>query len=713
MAVNLTIRSDISELPGVGAVKQKQLNRMGIFTVADLLYHLPRAYENRADICTLGALDTTVHHAYALTVATNVTTSKVKNRLTISKFRAFDETGSCEVVFFNSPFVKDVFSVGQEYRFYGRTSFSKNRRLVLTAPKYELITDKPLDAFVPIYHLTEGINSKYIDKLISTAISEVLPLMPDPIPPEVLTQYSLPTLQFALRNIHHPENDSSLAIARRRLAFDELFKFGLKISLAAGKRASTEGVQFQKCSLVPFLEQLPYELTGSQKAVINDVYYDTVIAKTNGMKSAMSRIISGDVGSGKTVCAAAALYICARSGYQSALMAPTEILATQHYNEISSLFAPLGIKTELITGSLTATKKQKIYSALENGEIDVLIGTHALISDGVSFARLGLIITDEQHRFGVRQRAVLKNRSTAAHMLVMSATPIPRTLALTMYGDLDTSRITEMPKGRTKVDTFVVNEEYRIRLNDFIRKQVMNGGQCYVICPAIERSEESNEYISTSLTDGLTEERGLNLKYVTEHTEQLKKALPDIEISALHGKMKASEKAAIMDDFASGKTKVLVSTTVIEVGVNVPNASLMIIENAERFGLSQLHQLRGRVGRGSRKSYCVLVSDSTSEKAQARLGVIKSTHDGFEIAEKDLVLRGPGDFFSSYSNENMRQSGGFEFKIAGICDDNSLIDSAFSAAKQIIANDPKLEKNTNLLLREEVEHVFSQTSTIS
>ena len=394
-------------------------------------------------------------------------------------------------------------------------------------------------------------------------------------------------------------------------------------------------------------------------------------------------------------------------------MAPTEILATQHYNEISSLFAPLGIKTELITGSLTATKKQKIYSALENGEIDVLIGTHALISDGVSFARLGLIITDEQHRFGVRQRAVLKNRSTAAHMLVMSATPIPRTLALTMYGDLDTSRITEMPKGRTKVDTFVVNEEYRIRLNDFIRKQVMNGGQCYVICPAIERSEESNEYISTSLTDGLTEERGLNLKYVTEHTEQLKKALPDIEIRALHGKMKASEKAEIMDDFASGKTKVLVSTTVIEVGVNVPNASLMIIENAERFGLSQLHQLRGRVGRGSRKSYCVLVSDSTSEKAQARLGVIKSTHDGFEIAEKDLVLRGPGDFFSSYSDENMRQSGGFEFKIAGICDDNSLIDSAFSAAKQIIANDPKLEKNTNLLLREEVEHVFSQTSTIS
>jgi len=402
------------------------------------------------------------------------------------------------------------------------------------------------------------------------------------------------------------------------------------------------------------------------------------------------------------------------SGHQTALMVPTEILARQHYSDLSELLSKVGIKTELLLGSTKQSEKKKILAEAESGEISLLIGTHALLSDKLCFSSLGLIITDEQHRFGVNQRAKLKERSMSAHLLVMSATPIPRTLALTMYGDLDVSRITEMPKGRQKVETYVVGEDYRVRLNNFILKQIKLGGQCYVVCPSIEGETDAEEQYFPESIGQIISSNSLNLKSAIKLAEEMKQDLPELKIAVLHGKMKAAEKDAIMQAFAEKEIDVLVSTTVIEVGVNVPNASLMIVENAERFGLSQLHQLRGRVGRGTRKSYCVLVSDNRSEKSRARLEVMRTTYDGYEIAEKDLILRGPGDFFSSSSADNLRQSGGFEFKFAHMTDSTELYQKAFKAAKTIVSEDPMLALEKNKKLKEEIEDRLSLSlATIS
>ena len=710
MAHNLSTR--VLELNGIGKSRAEKLEKLGIRTLRDLIYYFPRAYENRGDVRTLGMYDTDMPHSYVLTVASEVHSVMVKKGMTLSKFRAFDDSGSCEVVFFNSPFVKDVFHVGSTFRFYGKTSFSKTRRLMLTAPKYEPVIDGiELDEYTPIYSLTDGISSKMLEKHIKSAIDDLLPLIEDPIPEDIRLKYELPTLSYAIRNIHFPKDNDAIHRASRRLAFDEMLYFALGISITGQKRELTEGVPFSKCSLDKFVGLLPYELTGAQKNAINDVYKDTVLKRVHGKTPAMARILIGDVGSGKTVCAAAAMYIAYCSGYQSAIMVPTEILAHQHYEDLRDLLGALGMNVKLLTGSTTASSKKKIYAELESGEIDVVVGTHALLSDKVAFYKLGLIVTDEQHRFGVAQRAVLKEKESEAHMLVMSATPIPRTLALALYGDLDISKIDELPKGRQPIDTFVVDEEYRTRLNSFITKQVSLGGQCYVVCPAIEENDEfENEYI---LDNGLVSSNSLNLKNVVQFTEELKHSLPNLRIGAMHGKMKANEKEEIISAFSDGKIDVLVSTTVIEVGVNVPNASLMIIENAERFGLSQLHQLRGRVGRGSRKSYCVLVSNSKYENAKERLNVMKSTNDGFEIADKDLLLRGPGDFFSSKTDNNLRQSGGFEFKMASICNDGDLFNNAFSAAKDILGNDPELSMAHHVHLKDEITAFIYNTSTIS
>ena len=710
MAHNLSTR--VEELNGIGKARAEKLAKLGIRTLRDLIYYFPRAYENRGDVRTLGMHDTEMPHSYILTVASEVNSVMIKKGMTISKFRAFDESGSCEVVFFNSPFVKDVFHVGGTFRFYGKASFSKHRRLVLTAPKYEpVIEGVDLDEFTPIYSLTDGISSKILEKYIKIAVDDLLPKMQDPLPEDVRLKYGLPTLAYSIRNIHFPKDRESISRASRRLAFDEMLYFALGISITSKKRELGEGVPFERCSLDKFVAKLPYELTKAQKNVINDVYKDVVLKRNNGKTPAMARIIIGDVGSGKTVCAAAAMYIAYCSGYQSAIMVPTEILARQHYEDFSDLLGSLGMRVRLLTGSTTASAKKKIYSEMETGEVDVVVGTHALLSDKVSFKRLGLIVTDEQHRFGVAQRAVLKEKESKAHMLVMSATPIPRTLALALYGDLDISRIDELPKGRQPVDTFVVDEEYRDRLNKFIAKQIAIGGQCYVVCPAIEKNEDAkSEFV---LENGLVEADQGNVKNVLDFTEELRSALSGVKIASLHGKMKAAEKDEIIGAFAKGEIDVLVSTTVIEVGVNVPNASLMIVENAERFGLSQLHQLRGRVGRGTRKSYCVLVSDSKFEVARERLNVMKSTNDGFEIADKDLILRGPGDFFSSKTDNNLRQSGGFEFKMASICNDGDLFNSAFTAAKDILDTDAELKQAHHHLLREEIAAFIYNTSTIS
>ena len=708
----LTSSTPISELNGVGKVRASQLQKLGINTVGDLIYFFPRAYEKRGDVRPLSEFDPEKQCAYILTVATEVKTANIRRGLSLSKFRAFDESGSIEITFFNSPYVKDVFHIGSTFRFWGKVTVQKSK-LQMANPKYEPYVEfMPLADFVPIYPLTDGLSSKQIDKLIKSAINNILPEIIDPIPDNIRIANSLPTLTFAIKNAHFPESSEALFKAQKRLAFDEMLYFGLGISMSAKQKSRGEGIKISPCSLAPLTDQLPYELTGAQKSAINDVYKDMVIG-VGGKISPMARIIVGDVGCGKTICATASAYIVAKSGYQTALMVPTEILARQHYEELSRTLGNLGIKVELLLGSTTQKEKRRIKSALAEGNIDVIVGTHALLTDNVEFCRLALVITDEQHRFGVKQRARLKEKSEEAHMLVMSATPIPRTLALTMYGDLDISRITEMPSGRQRVDTFVVDESYRHRLNDFISKQVSLGGQCYIVCPAIEKQDDEG-YICDHSTGEVISEGALNLKTAVDLCQELQKALPSITFEVLHGRMKSAEKDAVMSRFASGETKVLVSTTVIEVGVNVPNACLMIIENAERFGLSQLHQLRGRVGRGKRKSYCVLVSDINSPRSKERLEVMRTTYNGFEIAEKDLMLRGPGDFFSSVSDDNLRQSGGFEFKFASMCDSTELLSTAFSVAKSIVDTDPNLELEVHSELKKEIDRrIHIASSTIS
>ena len=702
----------VTSLKGVGTARALQLAKLGINTVRDLIYFFPRAYEKRGNIYALSDVPTDVPCSAILTVATAVRSTRIKNRLTISKFKAFDDSGAVEIVFFNSPFVKDIFTVGTTFRFFGKFSFSK-KQLQLVSPKYEpYLETVPLPDFVPVYHLTEGLSSKMLDKLVLSVIDEAVANIKDPLPEAIRLANNLPTLAYAIKNAHFPRDEASLSGAMSRLAFDEMLVFGLGVALQSHHKRKGGGIKFSPCSLEPLTKLLSYELTKDQKNVINDVYRDTVIGNGKGEVSPMARIVVGDVGSGKTVCASAAMYIAASSGYQSALMVPTEILARQHFADMKSLFSKLGITVELLLGSTTAKEKKRIYDSILCGETDIIIGTHALISDKVTFKSLGLVITDEQHRFGVAQRAILKDKGERAHLLVMSATPIPRTLALTMYGDLDISRIKEMPKGRIRVDTFAVDESYRERLNDFIKKQVALGGQCYIVCPAIEKEDADEGYYSPeSISSPFSENDDIRCKYAVEYAENLQRELPELRIECLHGKMKSAEKDEKMAGFARGETDVLVSTTVIEIGINVPNASLMIVENAERFGLSQLHQLRGRVGRGTRKSYCVLVSDNKNDNARARLEIMRTVYDGYEIAERDLMLRGPGDFFSSNSSDNFRQSGGFSFKFAKLCDDSRLFESAFSTAKSIIEADPLLKLAEHADLRVSVNSIIDQNSS--
>ncbi len=711
-----TLSSSVSELPGIGTTRQKQLARLGIFTLKDLVYLFPRAYERRGNVKLLSKVDPGINESVILTVASEVKSAAIRKGLTISKFRAFDESGACEITFFNSPYIKDIFHIGAEFRFYGKPIYAKNK-IQFTNPKFEpVLPGIPLPYLVPVYSLTDGISSNMIDKITKIALDEVLHEIKDPLPDDIRLEHSLPVLSYALKNVHFPENEKALSAALSRLAFDELFTFGIGISLSSQHKKIGEGAQFSPCDLSPVTNLLPYELTDSQKKSVNDIYRDTVIKGNDGKIHPMARILVGDVGSGKTVCAIMAMYIAVKSGYQTALMAPTEILAHQHFNDVSELMKRLGIKTELLLGATTTKEKKRIYTSVETGEAQIVIGTHSLLSDKLNFSNLGLVVTDEQHRFGVAQRATLKDKSKAAHLLVMSATPIPRTLALTMYGDLDVSRITEMPKGRTKVDTFVVNESYRTRLNDFILKQAQNGGQCYIVCPSIDAKEDALDlYELQSLNpDSLLLKHESNLKNAVEYAENLRQTLPNLTIACLHGRLKSNEKDKIMTDFSEGKINVLVSTTVIEVGVNVPNATLMIIENADRFGLAQLHQLRGRVGRGNRKSYCVLVSDQTSETARGRLEIMRTTYDGYEIAEKDLILRGPGDFFATVSQDSMRQSGGFEFKHAKLCDNVELMEAAFSAAKKLTDADPALILPEHEEIRRAISEIIAPiSSTIS
>ena len=702
---------EVKKLYGVGNARAAAYSALGIRTVSDLISHYPRGYEDRGDIRLIGEVDDYEKHAFILTVASEPKTARVKGRMTITKLRAYDDSAQCEIVFFNQEYVKSVFTLGSTFRFYGRLDKS-SRGAVLSSPVYEPYSEGvELPSLIPVYGLTEKISQKQIAKDVRAAL--VLAACDqdavDALPEDIRLRHKLCMRSFAQKNIHFPESFVSLAAAKKRLIFDELFTFALGISMAGASSARSAAYPCNNSNLDALLNLLPYSLTSAQSRVINEIRADMARDR------AMSRIVIGDVGCGKTVCAAAAMLFAVQGGHQAALLAPTEILARQHYLSLREIFDSLGIKCELLLGATTAAEKRRIYASLADGSTDIVIGTHAILSEGVEFSSLALAVIDEQHRFGVGQRSSLARKNPLTHTLVMSATPIPRSLALALYGDLDISMIDEIPAGRQAVDTFVVDEGYRARLNGFIRKQVESGGQVYVVCPAVEESEsETNLLIEQVGIEGdlLAENDAPRLKSAIAFSEELSAEFPDLRVDFLHGKLKPREKEERMARFVSGKTDILVSTTVIEVGVNVPNASLMIVENAERFGLSQLHQLRGRVGRGTRKAYCVFVSDAIKKNGNARerLMTVKGSHDGYHIAEKDLAMRGPGDFFAKRGDSHFRQSGGIRFRLAELCEDTGLLTIAFSEAKALIQRDPTLSAYP--LLRREVEQLFSFDDTV-
>ena len=715
------LHTPISSLSGVGSARKAAYERMGIYTVEDLLYHFPRAYEHRGDIRMLADASEEPYKSGArmstvLTVSTEPRVTRVKGRMTLCKFRAFDESGTCEITFFNQEYLRNTFAVGSVFRFYGKVEKAGKERYAMTAPAFEpYVEGRPLPPLYPVYSLTEGISNKMITGHMSLSLPATTQVE-DPLPESIRASEGLCTLGYALRNIHAPEDFATLHTAKRRLAFDEFFRFALGLG-AAGRSARVTGAPVCAVSesvMNQFLAALPYALTGAQVRALRDLRRDMA------SDTAMNRMIVGDVGCGKTVCAAAAMYIAVKAGRQAALMAPTGILATQHAADLLPLFERLGIRGALLTGHTPAAQKRKIYAALASPDpadrLDVVIGTQALLSEGVEFAAPGLVVTDEQHRFGVNQRATLSEKNANAHLLVMSATPIPRTLALVMYGDLEVSRIDEMPPGRQRVDTFVVDESYRARLDAFIRKNVAEGGQVYVVCPAVEENpaEDAEEASLIPLGADFGAQTAMEiakdrpLKAAVQYAADLQERLPDLTVAFVHGKMKPADKDKVMGDFAAGKVQILVSTTVIEVGVNVPNACLMLVENAERFGLSQLHQLRGRVGRGTRKSYCILIRDGGGDTAKARLEVMRTTYDGYAIAEKDLAQRGPGDFLAPASGSGIRQSGGF--RLAETWSDAELMNHAFAYAREMLTDDPEL--NGHPALKRAVEKMYAESGNI-
>lgn len=702
MSVKYDLNTPVSVLKGVGPAREAALAKINIKTLGDLIEYFPRAYQNRG--CTVTIAEAAARlgesdqpRSIIMTVAAEPSVRMIKNRMTVLKFRAFDSASDifCNITYFNQPFLRDVFCTGASFRFYGKVT-REGKSIAMSSPIWEpYVEGTCLPAVVPVYPLTGKLTEKYIRALTHEAIERVACELTEYLPDRLLHEEGLCTYRYAIENIHFPANAAALDQAYRRLVFDELLLFSLRLSGAGEKYSRESGFLMRSPDMEQLYASLPFSPTGAQRRAIAEIAGD--MSSGNQMK----RILTGDVGSGKTLCAAAAAYIAEKNGYLTALMAPTEILARQHYQSLEPLLSQFGFRVELLTGSMSAGEKKTVRGKLACGEADLIIGTHALITAEVEMPRLGLVITDEQHRFGVKQREELAAKGSFPHLLLMSATPIPRTLSLVMYGNLDVSRLDELPPGRQIVSTFVVNESYRARLDGFIIKQAEAGYGTYIVCPAIEDNSET-DYTSDEASDfSLVKENSEELpplKAAVDYARSLAERLPELKIGLMHGKMKPSEKDAVMRDFADGKLQVLVSTTVIEVGVNVPSATLMIVENAERFGLSQLHQLRGRVGRGNAKSYCVLVSDSKSESAKRRLELLRTTRDGYKIAEGDLEERGPGDFFAI--GGEIRQSGAMKLKLAAGCRDIELVTSAVVAARRIYEEDPTLSLPHHLGLRQ-------------
>ena len=675
----------ICKLSGIGKAREKLFASLGIETIYDLLSHFPRSYEDRTRLVPICELEVDTPACFKAIVSSSPRTSHIRQGLDLTKLIVADETAKLNLTFFNQKYAAENLRYGEEYYFYG-TVTGDYIGYNMTNPVFETV-DKPgvlTRRIMPIYPLTAGVNNNLISRTVAQALAACADSLPELLPAAIRQKYRLCDVKFAYRNIHDPDSFEALEQARNRLIFEEFFVFSAGLSLMRAKRTVTARAPFRQLDLTEFYQALPFPLTGAQRRAVDDILHDFAGG------GVMNRLLQGDVGSGKTVVAAAAAYCAAKNGVQTALMVPTEILAEQHVRSLEPLMTKLGVRTTLLTGSMTSAQKKNARAALAAHEIDFIIGTHALIAEATEFSELGFVIADEQHRFGVAQRAALADKGDDPHLLVMSATPIPRTLALILYGDLDISVIDELPPGRQTIDTFLVNESMRTRINAFIRKQVAEGHQCYIVCPAIEETEDT-----------------ASMKSAEMWAEALQKSVfPDLRVALVHGRMKGPEKDAVMGDFARGDYDILVATTVIEVGVDVPNATLMVIENADRFGLSQLHQLRGRVGRGTAKSYCVMFSSNKSPETNARLKALCKTNDGFKISEEDLALRGPGDFFGQ------RQSGLPTFKVGSLSMDMATLKHAQDAAADFLKteNSERLAEYQPLLRR--IRALFADNDTV-
>lgn len=658
----LNLDSNIQFIKGVGEKRAKLFNSLGIFCVDSLIHFYPRKYEDWSASKSLEAVKSGETVSIKATLITPVKEAMIRRGLTLFKCKFSDGENVISVTIFNNKYLAKSLRIYEDYYLYGKIEKSL-LNFSMNSPKIEKAEN--ILAIQPVYPAKEKLTSRSISKIMKTALDE-LGEIEETLDDEIMQKYSLISLDKAIRNIHFPNSADDYLPARKRLIFEELLTLQLGLLKLKSNKKSETALVIKDDYSSEFEKLLPFNLTNAQKRTISECLQD--------MKSKYpcNRLVQGDVGSGKTAVAASLIYSVIKNGYQATMMAPTEILATQHYESLLKILAPTGINIRLLTGSTPAKEKKEIKKALFDGEIDLIIGTHALIQNDVAFKNLALVITDEQHRFGVKQRAQLAEKGEDVHTIVMSATPIPRTLGLILYGDLDISILDELPPGRQEIRTDVVDSRYHKRLYKFIKDAIARGEQCYIVCPAVEENEtniKSAEELADELANG--EFKGYNL-------------------GILHGKMKPKDKEAIMNSFASGKVSLLVATTVVEVGVDVPNATIMVIENAERFGLSTLHQLRGRVGRGNKKSYCVLVSDAKGETARERLMTMKKYSDGFKIADTDLKLRGPGDFFGS------RQHGLPELKIADMVEDMDTLQNAQECAKSILRNDFSLSNHPAL-----------------